>query len=59
MYRMFDFRCRECGHLFEQLLKPTERAECPLCGSLQTEQMPSASSFKVTGQGAYSGKMKV
>lgn len=57
---MYDFQCRECGYNFEQMVeKSAERAECPLCGSLNTEKKPSAASFQVTGKGAYSNKMKV
>lgn len=59
MRKLYDFICKECEYPFEKLTTLTEKIECPNCGSLNTERQFSPTSFKVTGQGQYSSKMKV
>ena len=60
MIKVRDYICAECGHQFEKFVTyDSELVECPKCGSGKTTQSLSASSFKVTGQGAYTNNMKV
>lgn len=59
MLKVYDFICADCGKEFEKLVKSIADIECPLCGSTHTQKQVSAPSFKVTGQGQYSSKMKV
>ena len=55
-----DYLCSDCGYFFEKFVKhDSDKVECPKCGSLNTQSTLSASSFKVTGEGAYTQKMKV
>jgi putative FmdB family regulatory protein len=37
---LFDFRCRQCGHEFEALVRSGKPATCS-CGSEDLEQLPS------------------
>lgn len=60
MIKVRDYLCGDCGHQFEKFVThDSDRVECVKCGSLNTQQTLAASSFKVTGQGAYTQKMKV
>lgn len=59
MRKMRDYLCTECGKEFEKLAKDGSIVECPYCGSTKTNTMFSPTSFKVTGQGAFTQKMKV
>lgn len=58
-YKIFDFLCHDCDKRFEKLTTHPFNIECPYCGSTHTEKQLGGSSFKVTGQGAYTNKMKV
>jgi putative FmdB family regulatory protein len=37
---LFDFRCRQCGHEFEALVRAGHSVTCT-CGSSDLEQLPS------------------
>ncbi len=41
MSPMFDYRCKDCGHVFEQLLAThkTEPLPCPKCKSKDLERL--------------------
>ncbi len=54
-----DFHCRECKYIFEKFTKEIHNVECPKCGSANTEYQIGGVSFKVTGLGTHSTKMKV
>ncbi len=39
---LFDFECRNCGKVFETLVRPGETPACPACGGLELEkQLPT------------------
>lgn len=60
MIKVREYLCSDCGKQFEKFVThDAELVECPSCGSGKTTQSLSASSFKVTGTGQYSSKMKV
>ena len=60
MIKVRDYVCSECGHQFEKFVThDSELVECPKCGSGNTSQTLTTSSFKVTGNGAYTTRMKV
>ncbi|NLM36703.1 MAG: zinc ribbon domain-containing protein [Firmicutes bacterium] len=47
---IYEFRCAECAHQFEELCKSaTEKVPCPKCGSQQTNRLFSP--FAVSGGG--------
>jgi putative FmdB family regulatory protein len=35
---IYDFKCRRCGHAFEQVVKLGEVPACPACGDAGTER---------------------
>jgi putative FmdB family regulatory protein len=35
---IYDYHCRQCGHRFEQLVKPDETPHCPACGAADPER---------------------
>jgi putative FmdB family regulatory protein len=39
---LFDFRCVDCGHLFEALVRTGHTTACPSCGSESLERQISA-----------------
>jgi putative FmdB family regulatory protein len=39
--RLDDYRCSDCGRVFEALLATGESAHCPECGSAHTERQLS------------------
>lgn len=41
---IFEYKCRECGHVTEVLERPGSRAnhKCQKCGSAETEKLLSA-----------------
>lgn len=59
MLRFYDFYCKNCETPYEALTTETASTLCPKCNSTNTERRISVSHFKVTGQGAYTNKMKV
>jgi putative FmdB family regulatory protein len=40
---LYDFKCRACGHRFEELVRVGEVAECPKCHDAAPERLFSAS----------------
>lgn len=57
---MYEYRCQECGLLYEQLRRMSEAdtsLQCPHCGSLKVERQVSACSFAgfSSGGGSSSG----
>ena len=52
---LFEYRCKECGHVTTFLEKPGSRKRhpCEKCGSAKTERQLSA--FAAHGGGASSG----
>ena len=58
---IFEFRCLECGNLFEKLfLSPNEKVEieCPECGSNSFERAVSLSSYTL-GAGPGGNQAKI
>lgn len=54
---LYEFRCKECKKLFEQLLTSSSQAaldavECPGCGSKNVMKTISASSYRVSSGGS-------
>lgn len=56
MKRIYDFKCNDCGELFEKMTATPEHVECKKCGSLNTEKVFSTPAFKID---AYDRHMKV
>ena len=44
--KLFDFKCGDCGHEFEELVKEGETAICPACNSNQTQKQISGPTIK-------------
>jgi putative FmdB family regulatory protein len=40
---IYDFKCRECGHRFEELVRLGEAASCPKCKAASAERQFSPS----------------
>lgn len=59
MKKLRDFKCKKCGFIFEKLSDKTLFETCPRCGNNDTEFMFAPQAIKVTGQGAYTNRMKV
>jgi putative FmdB family regulatory protein len=36
---IYDFKCRKCGHRFDQLVKVDGTADCPACGAKKAERI--------------------
>ena len=51
---IFDYQCRQCGHLFDALQKLGEGAlrKCPECGKLALEKLLSAPALQAKGGGS-------
>lgn len=50
---MFDHRCENCNHKFEEILRKAEDNApcCPKCGSVSVRRELSAPSFHLKGSG--------
>lgn len=59
MLKVKDFKCNDCGDVFEKFVKKNTSTKCPSCGSDNLVELPAGSAFKVMGHGAYTQKMKV
>jgi len=50
---MYDYRCRRCGSLFEELVSsssvPDKEIPCPQCGAHEAERQLSAPAVAVKG----------
>jgi putative FmdB family regulatory protein len=40
---LYDFKCRKCGHRFEELVRVNDDAVCPKCGAPNAERQFSPS----------------
>jgi putative FmdB family regulatory protein len=38
---IFEFKCRQCSHQFETLVRPNDTATCPSCASADLEKLLS------------------
>lgn len=47
---IYDFKCRRCGHRFEQLVKVDGTAACPSCAAPGAERQFSTSAAVSTGR---------
>lgn len=55
---MYEYRCQECGKLYEQLRRMSEadtNLQCPACGSPKVERQVSTCSFSGTGSASGGG----
>ena len=52
---MFDFKCEQCSHVFDDLVKlGTTDVVCPKCGGNATKQVSnSTGGFRIDGEGVY------
>ncbi|MGD8842279.1 MAG: zinc ribbon domain-containing protein [Gammaproteobacteria bacterium] len=57
---IYEYRCAECGHEFEQLQKISDAAlvECPACGKPALQKLVSAAGFRLKGGGWYETDFK-
>lgn len=46
---IYDYRCGECGEVFEALVRSRERPACPSCSSTALERQPSAPTVHSAG----------
>jgi len=49
---IFEYRCAECGHQFEMLVRGETHTACPECGATQTEKLFSVPAAHVPGTGS-------
>jgi putative FmdB family regulatory protein len=47
---IYDYKCRKCAHRFEQLVKPDESPDCPVCGAANPERLFPFSATVSTGK---------
>jgi len=38
---IFEYKCKKCGHKFEELVSGKEKISCPKCGSENLEKLIS------------------
>jgi len=38
---IYDFKCRACGHVFEELVRLGQTPPCPSCGGSELEKLVS------------------
>ena len=52
---IYEYKCQNCGHSFEQLQKITDELlrTCPKCGEKQLIKLISNTSFQLKGTGWY------
>ncbi len=51
---IYEYRCPECGHEFEKLVRLSARPPgCPECDHDEVKKMVSAASFSLKGGGWY------
>ena len=36
---IYDYKCRSCGHEFEQIVKLGQTPDCPACGAADPERL--------------------
>ncbi len=52
---LYEFRCKECGTKFEELVTSKTVVECPKCHSQRVGKVVSAFGFKSSGEFSSSG----
>ena len=57
---IFDYECRNCGHVFDVLQKMSDDplSECPECGQPDLRKLLSAPNFHLKGSGWYATDFK-
>lgn len=52
---IYEYRCRGCGHQFEELQKMSDKPirKCPKCLARRVEKLVSMTSFQLKGGGWY------
>ncbi|MGA2989667.1 MAG: zinc ribbon domain-containing protein [Candidatus Korobacteraceae bacterium] len=45
---IFEYRCKDCGRVFEALVMGSKQPECPACHGRELEQMLSTFSARAT-----------
>ncbi|MCC5795054.1 MAG: zinc ribbon domain-containing protein [Chromatiales bacterium] len=57
---IYEYGCRECGHVFDVLQKISDAppADCPACGAAAPRRLVSAPSFRLKGSGWYETDFK-
>jgi len=57
---IYEYKCKKCGHMFEQLQKVTEKplCVCPKCKKSQLIKLVSNTSFQLKGTGWYATDFK-
>ena len=51
---IYDFKCRACGHRFEELVKVGQTPSCPSCGRDDLERLVSLPAVSTEGSRARS-----
>ena len=46
---IYDFKCRACGHVFEELVKLGQTPDCPSCGARDLERLVSLPAVSTEG----------
>jgi putative FmdB family regulatory protein len=46
---LFEYRCTQCQHEFEALVRNQEWPECPTCGAAKPEKLLSTVAARVSG----------
>lgn len=60
-YKVFDFECKDCGHVFEELTKEGEVILCANCNSDNTERLlsaPNLNTMNLLSKADYAANMK-
>lgn len=55
---LYDFKCDECGHAFEQLVKSDATVGCPQCSGVATKQISAPGKPVFKGSGFYETDFK-
>ena len=57
---IYEYKCQNCGHSFEQLQKITDKPlrNCPKCKKLKLAKLISNTSFQLKGNGWYATDFK-
>lgn len=58
MRKIKSFKCNNCGAEYDALVEDGRRAPCDTCKSSDVIFVITAPAIKVTGQGAYTNKMR-
>jgi putative FmdB family regulatory protein len=57
---IYEYECRECGHVFDALQKMSDDplSDCPDCGKPELRKLLSAPNFRLKGGGWYETDFK-